>query len=173
MKLTKTLEEYKLVGDPLLLPGGSREAFRVGNVVLKQVKERSLENNHSPKLAGWIAEFSSTLPQNGFRIPKGVPTKDGKWITEEGWTAWTFVEGSHATKQDIPQCIEAINALNHSLKEIPKNLLMDDNQTAWVFGQIQSQSHWHPYSPTPSASLGARQLTWPFFRGFYETQPIY
>jgi hypothetical protein len=133
MELRETIKRFGVEGELIKLPGGTRDAFRSGDVVFKLIKERSLENNHSPQLAGWIAEFSSTLPQEGFRIPKGVKTKDGKWITEDGWTAWTFVEGNHATKDDIAQCIDAINDFNKALKVIPKNPLMDENQTA--FGQ--------------------------------------
>ncbi len=133
MELSETIKRFGIHGELVKLPGGTRDVFRSGDVVFKLIKERSLENNHSPQLAGWIAEFSSTLPQEGFRIPKGVQTEDGKWITEDGWTAWTFVEGSHATKEDIPQCIEAITSFNKAIKTIPKNPLMDKNQTA--FGQ--------------------------------------
>jgi hypothetical protein len=131
MELNETIKRFGVDGEQIKLPGGSVETFRVQNVVFKPIEETSLENNHSLALAGWIAEFSSTLPQNGFRIPKGVPTIDGKWITEDCWTGWTFVEGAHATKEDIPQCIEAINAFHKTLKDISKNPLMDDNRTAW------------------------------------------
>jgi hypothetical protein len=132
---TQVINRFGANATPEKLPGGSVEVSRVGNIVIKHISETSLENNHSPQLAGWIAEFSATLPQDGFRIPKGVPTTDGKWITPEGWTAWTFVEGIHASDADVPQCIEAINKFNQALKDIPKNALLDDSQTHWAKAQ--------------------------------------
>lgn len=78
MELSKIIKRFGIEGKPVKLPGGSVETFRVGNVVFKPIKETSLENNHSPQLAGWIAQFSSSLPQNDFRIPKGIQTQDGK-----------------------------------------------------------------------------------------------
>jgi hypothetical protein len=36
--------------EPEQLSGGSQPTFKVGKAVLKQVKETSLENNHSPEL---------------------------------------------------------------------------------------------------------------------------
>src|SRR5437660_955959 len=95
------LNTFNLASHAEKLPGGSTGVYRVANVVLKHIGETSLENNHSPELAGWIAEFSAKVSQDGFRLPRGVPTKDGRWVTASGWTAWTFVEGSHATAADI------------------------------------------------------------------------
>jgi len=132
---TQVMEQFGVSAQPEKLPGGSVEVTRVSDIVLKHIRETSLENNHSLELAAWIAEFSSNLHQDGFRIPRGVPTKTEKWITPEGWTAWTFVEGTHASKDDIPQCIAAIEKLNHSLKAIAKNPLLEDSHTPWAKSQ--------------------------------------
>ena len=126
-------QRFGLSGETQVLPGGSVEVSRIGNVVLKHIRETSLENNHSPQLARWIAEFSASLPQNGFRLPRGVRAGDGDWITEDGWTAWTFVDGQHAEVEDIPACIDAINALNTALRLVPKHPLMDHNVTVWGY----------------------------------------
>ena len=103
----------------------------MGNVVLKCVKETSLENNHSLELIEWIAEFSQSLKQDGFRFPRALQTREGKWITPDGWTAWTVVEGRHSTGEDVAGVIEGIVAFHQALAGIPKNPLMDENQTAW------------------------------------------
>ncbi len=94
----RILEAFNLTGPLELLPGGSTQTFKTGNVVLKHIRETSLENNHSLDLIQWIANFSAKLQEDGFRLPKPIPTKSGKWITEDGWTAWTLVEGKHATR---------------------------------------------------------------------------
>ena len=131
MNLQDVLDAFNIHASPEQLSGGSQPTFKVGNVVLKRVKETSLENNHSPELVQWIAEFSQTLKQDGFRFPKALQTKEGKWITKDGWTAWTVVEGRHSTKEDVVGVIEGIIAFHKALAGIQKNPLMDENQTAW------------------------------------------
>ena len=131
MNLQNVLDAFNIQASPEQLSGGSQPTFKVGNVVLKRVKETSLENNHSPELVRWIAEFSQTLKQDGFRFPKALQTKERKWITKDGWTAWTVVEGRHSTKEDVVGIIEGIIAFHKALAGIQKNPLMDENQTAW------------------------------------------
>ncbi len=131
MNLQDVLDAFNIQASPEQLSGGSQPTFKVGNVVLKRVKETSLENNHSPELVRWIAEFSQTLKQDGFRFPKALQTKERKWITKDGWTAWTVVEGRHSTKEDVVGIIEGIIAFHKALAGIQKNPLMDENQTAW------------------------------------------
>ncbi len=87
MNLQDVPDAFNIQASHEQLSGGSQPTFKVGNFVLKRVKEPSLENNHSPELIQWIAEFSQTLKQDGFRFPKALQTKDGKWITPDGWTA--------------------------------------------------------------------------------------
>ncbi len=131
MNLQDVSDAFNIQASPEPLSGGSQPTFKVGNVVLKRVKETSLENNHSPELIQWIAEFSQALKQDGFRFPKALQTKEGKWITPDGWTAWTVVEGRHSTKEDVVGVIEGIVAFHRALAGIQKNPLMDENQTAW------------------------------------------
>jgi hypothetical protein len=129
--LLNIIRQFNLEADPAALPGGSSQSFRVGSAVLKRIKETSLENNHSPQLSEWIAAFSNGLRAEGFRIPRPLPTVEGSWITADGWTAWSFLEGRHATPEDIPACIAAIQSFHQALKTIPKHPLMDDNRTPW------------------------------------------
>jgi hypothetical protein len=131
MNLQEAFDAFDLQAAPELLSGGSQPTFKVGNVVLKRVQETSLENNHSPALITWIAAFSHTLKQEGFRFPKALQTKAGNWITPDGWTAWTVVEGRHSTKEDVAGVIEGIMAFHQALAGIPKHPLMEENQTAW------------------------------------------
>jgi len=141
------LNTFNLASNVEKLPGGSTGVYRVANLVLKHVTETSLENNHSPDLAGWIAEFSAKVRQDGFRLPRGVPTKDGCWVTDSGWTAWTFVEGRLATAADIPDCIAAIDSLHRALRDIAKNPLLDDSHTPcakahrWCLGDRPDHVH--------------------------------
>jgi hypothetical protein len=128
---SKVIQEFGLEGSSSLLPGGSTQTFRVGSAVLKRIRETSLENNGSPVLAAWMANFSSCLPQEGFRIPGPIQTVHSTWITPDGWTAMTYLEGRQATADDIPECIPAILAFHRVLKMVPKHPLLDANETAW------------------------------------------
>jgi Ser/Thr protein kinase RdoA (MazF antagonist) len=130
-QLAKTLRQFGLSAELDQLPGGSQPTFRAGHAVLKRIKETSLENNHSPQLIQWIADFTSQLGMRNFRLPQPIATTDGRWITDDGWTAWTFLDGQHATTRDIPDCIAGITALHQALHAIPKHPLMDDNRTPW------------------------------------------
>lgn len=130
-RLLPIMRQFGLDGEIGILPGGSRKTFRVGNAVLKRIHATSLENDHSPALAEWIAEFSLRIEQRGFRLPRPLPTLDGRWVAPGGWTAWTLLEGRHATRDDIPACIAAIEALHAALKGIPIHPLMIGNSTLW------------------------------------------
>jgi len=130
-QLAETLRQFGLSAELDQLPGGSQPAFCAGHAVLKQIKETSLENNHSPQLIPWIADFTTQLEMRGFRLPQPIATIDGQWITDDGWTAWTWLVGQHATSRDIPRCIAGITALHQALHDIRKHPLMDDNQTPW------------------------------------------
>src|SRR5215469_7394902 len=121
MNIQEIADAFNIQASPERLSGGSQPTFKVGNVVLKRVKETSLENNHSPELMEWIAEFSQALKQDAFRFPKALPTTEGKWITPDGWTAWTVVEGRHSTEEDVRGVMEGIVALHQALAGIAKN----------------------------------------------------
>ena len=132
-KLNQVLREFNLDGVPQPLTGGTTQTFRVGDAVVKRIRETSLENNHSPELAAWIAAFSARIPQSGFRLPQPLPTIHQTWITAGGWIATSFLEGRHAAAQDVPACIQAIHALHAALKTVEKHPAMDDNRTAWGY----------------------------------------
>ena len=141
----ETLCQFGLSGELDQLPGGSQPIFRVGHAVLKRINETSLENNHSRHLIQWIADFTTHLEMRDFRLPQPIATTNGRWITEDGWTAWTFLDGQHATPNDIPECIAGITALHQTLYDIPKHPLMDDNRTPW------GQAHQWCWGSTPPA----------------------
>jgi hypothetical protein len=127
------LAEFGVDGQADVLPGGSRPVFRVGDLVLKRLSPTALEHDRSLELAPWLYEGLSRLPQVGFRLPRPVPTRDGAWITFDGWTASTYVEGRHARRGDLPACAEASVALHDALRALPKHPLLDQNQS--VFGR--------------------------------------
>jgi hypothetical protein len=104
--------------------------------VFKRVGPRSLEHDRSLDLVPWIAEFSTTVPQVGFRLPRPVQLPDGRWITADGWTAWTHVAGRHATRTDVPECIGGIVALHQALQTVPLHPLLRCNES--TFGRADT-----------------------------------
>ena len=124
-------QAYRLAGKARRLPGGVQEAYRVGDVVVKRLVAISLENQHSLTLAPWLAEQIAGIPEAGFRIARPVASRDGAWMTDDGWVAWTFIEGRRAGESDVPAVIEAIRALHRALSHVPKHPLFDQNDSAW------------------------------------------
>lgn len=124
-------KSFRLNGPARRLGGGSVEVYRVGDIVVKPLHPTSLETPHSLQLAPWLADQISSIAKDGFRIPRPIPSDDGKWMLGDGWTAWTFVQGRPATAQDVPAAIPAIRALHRALRHIPRHPLLDQNDSAW------------------------------------------
>jgi hypothetical protein len=108
------LSQFNLTGEPVPLPGGEGRTFKVGSVVLKHIK------NDTVDYLNWIADLYANAQEDGFRIPKPIANIQGSWITEDGWSAWQFLEGNHVYIDRIPQSIEAINAFHRSIKNVSK-----------------------------------------------------
>jgi hypothetical protein len=124
---------YALEGPVRQLPGGTVDVYRFGDLVVKQVDSISLETPHSLELAPWLAGQLAGIPEDGFRIARPVASRDKRWVTDDGWTAWTFVEGTQPCAEDVPAVIDAIRALHRALEGVPKHPLLDQNDSAWGF----------------------------------------
>ncbi|MCP4540566.1 MAG: phosphotransferase [Chloroflexi bacterium] len=126
-------QAYRLTGSAHRLTGGSQDAYRAGDVVVKRLVSTSLENPHSFQLAAWLVEQIVDITEDGFRIARPVASCDGAWMTGDGWMAWTFIEGRQASDKDVPAIIDAVRALHRALRSIPKHPLLDQNNSAWGF----------------------------------------
>jgi uncharacterized protein (TIGR02569 family) len=94
-----------------VLPGGEGRTYRAGNVIYRR------EANVAE--ATYLADVYHTLSEIGFRVPKPLRAKQGGWISPSGWSAWTFVAGRPASKEDVPSVIAAIRAFHHALAQQP------------------------------------------------------
>jgi uncharacterized protein (TIGR02569 family) len=94
-----------------LLPGGEGRTYRAGDHIFRR------ETN--PAEACFIADLYSSMEEQGFRLPRPARALDGAWVTPQGWSAWTFVEGQPATTQDLAQVIPAIQAFHRALASVP------------------------------------------------------
>jgi Ser/Thr protein kinase RdoA (MazF antagonist) len=135
---------FDLQGPARLLSGGSVDVYQVGDRVVKPIHLTSLETHHSLELLPWLADLLANVPENGFRISRPLASQDGRWMTADGWTTWTFVHGRPAVPQDIPACIDAIRALHRAISPAPKHPLLDQNDTAWGF------AHKHCWGDRPA-----------------------
>jgi len=108
------LKQFGIDGEIIFLPGGEERTYRVGNIVLKHLYKDTLEYSLQ------ISEWFSKIKEDGFRIPRPILTIDGKWVTENRWSAWTFLEGNHDYNDHIKKTIDAIIAFHKALKGLPK-----------------------------------------------------
>lgn len=102
------LSAFGLSGEVTLLPGGTRPAYRAGDIVVKYVHTESLETAHTLELLPWLQEVLVALPapprtgvrgklrppsaepsrQNAstpseapcFRLAQPVRARDGRWL---------------------------------------------------------------------------------------------
>jgi Ser/Thr protein kinase RdoA (MazF antagonist) len=151
---------FGLTGTATRLTGGSGSTYLLGNVVLKRLHRTSLESEHSLALAPWLAGELAQVEQVDFRLSAPLASRSGQWMLEDGWTAWTFLEGRHADDADVPAVIDAVTALHHKLGHVRKHPLLDANTTPWGFAHRycwRDQSVWvHPLLTELVAELYAR-----------------
>jgi hypothetical protein len=126
------LAAFGAPGPAARLPGGSRPVFRAGGLVFKRIGPTSLEHHRSLELFPWLAALLHRLPADGFRLARPLQTRDGRWRTPEGWTAWSYQAGRPAGGADVPACIQAIGALHRALQRVPRPPLLEPNES--VFG---------------------------------------
>ncbi len=107
-------DEFNLRGEPILFPTAEKRTFKVGDIIVKHVK------NDPEEYTNWHADFFNSIKEDGFRVPKPIPTKSGKWITDDGWTAWHTLDGNHNFESHIPESIQAIVAFHKAIKDYAK-----------------------------------------------------
>lgn len=117
------LKQFNLQGDIEFLAGGEGRTFKVGQVVLKHI------NKDSEEYTNWIANLFSKTKEQNFRIAKPIQNISGTWVTEDGWSAWEFLEGDHNFKNHIQVSIKAIVSFHNALKDFSEHdfLKQDDN----------------------------------------------
>jgi Ser/Thr protein kinase RdoA (MazF antagonist) len=108
--------------------------------VVKRLHARSLETEHSLELAPWLAGELARVDEEGFRLARPVAAQDGRWMLEDGWAAWTFVDGQAVQREDTLEVVTAIRALHRALRHVDKHPLLDRNTTAWGVGHRHC---WH------------------------------
>lgn len=120
------LKQFNLSGKIVFLSGGEGRTYKVGKAVLKHI------NKDSQVYTQWIAELFAHIKENGFRVSKPIPTIENKWITQDGWTAWTFLEGNHDFKGFIKESITAVNSFHEAIKDIPRPVIIGNDDSGYT-----------------------------------------
>jgi uncharacterized protein (TIGR02569 family) len=107
------LDAFGVRGEVAPLPGGEERSFRCGEVVLR------CESEGDEGDAAWNAALFDRIVEDGFRVPRPVPTRDGHWLAPGRWTAWTYVEGRPATRDDARAMADAITAFHRAISDAP------------------------------------------------------
>jgi uncharacterized protein (TIGR02569 family) len=147
-------QAFDSVGALHLLPGGESRTYRAGNVIYRR-EDNVVE-------ASYLADVYHRLPEIGFRVPKPIRAKQGGWISPTGWSAWTFVAGRPATREDVPAVIAAIRAFHQALAPQPYPAYLADRNTLY---DRADQASWDilpdaiepPLVPLVTHLLGLRQ----------------
>lgn len=78
------LAAYGVAGSARLLEGGQGSSVRVDGIVLKPGAD--------PVEQAWVAEVTTRVVPDGFRLPQPVTTVDGRLVVD-GWSACTWIPG--------------------------------------------------------------------------------
>lgn len=115
------LEAFGVEDEPELLPGGRGASWRVGPLVLKPL-------DRAPTEIAWQAEVLSGLQSDGVRVAPPVP------LIVDGWTAWTYVEGTHEPGRWL-DIIAAGERLHDALAAAPRPAdILDMGVEPWATG---------------------------------------
>jgi uncharacterized protein (TIGR02569 family) len=115
------LEAFGAAGEPELLPGGRGTSWRVGPLVLKPLDRAAAE-------IAWQADVLSGVPSDGLRVAPPVP------VIVDGWTAWTYVEGTHKPGRWL-DIIAAGERLHDALAAVPRPAeIVDKGVEPWATG---------------------------------------
>jgi uncharacterized protein (TIGR02569 family) len=126
--------------EPVSLAHGEERVFRVGDVVLKLTEQ-------DRAVAAWIADLHDSIQEDGFRIGRPLRTVQGGWLTADGWSAWTHLDGHHDFRGRIPECVRAIARYHAALSDRPYPPILDTIDNPWrhadryAFGERPASVH--------------------------------
>jgi hypothetical protein len=141
------LRSFGLAGASVALPGGEGRTYRVGQVVLRR------ENEPDRAEASWLAGLFAGLTPHGFRVPHPLPTVQGDWVSNDGWAAWTFLEGRPATRADVPDLVPAIEAFHAALVSVSYPAHLADRDSPYDRADRWAWSALPPHIDPPFAEL--------------------
>ena len=138
----RVLAAFGATSPPVLLPGGERRTYRCGNIVLRSENKAEVED------ALFVADLFATIVETEeFRVPRPVPAAEGTWLADGHWTAWTYLDGRQATRDDAPELVRALEAFHRALADAPYPELLERRMSPYgradrgAFGAAPSVHH--------------------------------
>jgi uncharacterized protein (TIGR02569 family) len=105
------------------LPGGEGRSFQHGSAVLKPV-DNAVE-------AVWSAKLLATIEPRGFRLPRLLRARDGRWVVD-GWAASEHLDGSTGPAGRWEQLLTAGRAFHAALAGIPRPAFLAERTHRWA-----------------------------------------
>jgi uncharacterized protein (TIGR02569 family) len=105
------------------LPGGEGRSFRHGSAVLKPADD--------PAEAAWCAQLLAGVEPCGFRLPRPLPARDGRWVVD-GWTASEHLVGQPGPAGRWDQLLAAGRAFHAALRQVARPSFLDDRTHRWA-----------------------------------------
>lgn len=126
----RTLAAFGLDFDaqPIPLPGGEQRSFRVDDAILKWLRP----GRDRPDVTAWTADLHAGIQEDGFRVSRPLPTRTGGWLTDDGWSAWTLLDGHHDYRGRIPECVTAITRYHEALAAFRRPPILDTINNPWA-----------------------------------------
>jgi uncharacterized protein (TIGR02569 family) len=112
------LEAFGLSGEAEPLPDGQGRAYAVGSTVLRPGDDSDATS--------WVSEVMSSVPEDGFRVPRPRRTLDGRSWVADGWTAWERAVGRHRTwDADWQAALGVAVRFHEALRPLPRPRFLD------------------------------------------------
>lgn len=122
------VEAFGVEGEAAPLPGGRGTSWRVGPLVLKPLDRAARE-------IAWQADVLSAVRSDDVRVAPPVP------LIVDGWTAWTYVEGTHEPGRWL-DIIAAGERLHDALSAEPRPAeIVDMRVEPWATGDRVACAH--------------------------------
>lgn len=121
---------------PTPLAGGQGTTWLAGGVVLKPIS--GLEE------AEWVASVLHELPESGYRVSRPIRSNAGAWTTS-GWSAWSWVSGSHDLTRGWKDVLAAGRSFHLALGDLTRPAFLDQRNDPWSLGD---RAAWGTPTPT-------------------------
>jgi uncharacterized protein (TIGR02569 family) len=131
----ETLAAFGLADEaPVPLPGGEERVFRVCDAVLKHLGHGRAD------VVAWTADLHDGIREDGFRVSRPLPTTSSRWVTADGWSAWTFLDGHHDYRGRIPESVAAIERYHAALQAYDHPPILETIDNPWT--RADRQAFW-------------------------------
>jgi uncharacterized protein (TIGR02569 family) len=120
---TAVLDAFGLPSQGHPLPGGEGRSFRHGDAVLKPADD--------PAEAAWSARLLAGIEQRGFRLPRPLRARDGRWVVD-GWTASEYLDGQAGPAGRWDELLVAGRAFHAALGQVPRPGFLDGRTHRWA-----------------------------------------